>query len=61
MGSDYLQEGDLLVIVLGARIPHIIREVGSGIYELVEEAYVEGIMQGEFMESKPKTQTFNLK
>lgn len=58
MGPDYLQEGDLVVIFLGARVPHIVREVEGGIHELVGECYVHGILNGEFIESQPKTQTF---
>jgi hypothetical protein len=61
MGPKYLKDGDLVVIFCGAHIPNIIREVGAGRYELVGDAYVQGIMNGEFMESEPKTQTFILR
>ena len=61
MGPRYLQEGDIVVIFLGAGLPHIIREAESGLYELVGEAYVQGVMQGEFMESEPKPETFILR
>jgi len=34
MGPRHLQEGDIVVIFLGASVPYIIREVESGVYEL---------------------------
>jgi hypothetical protein len=61
MGPDNLRDGDLVVIFPGGRVPHIIREVESGLYELIGESYVQGIMKGEFMESQPKTRTFVLR
>lgn len=60
MVPDYFQDGDVVVIFLGGRIPHIIRRGESDFYELVGESYVHGIMQGKFMESQPKTQMFIL-
>jgi hypothetical protein len=61
MGPDYLQDGDAVVIFLGARVPHIIRRGESDFYELVGESYVRSIVQGEFMESQLKTQMFILR
>jgi hypothetical protein len=52
LGPDYLQKGNLVVIFLGGLVPHIIREVEDGFFELVGECYVHGMMKGESMESQ---------
>ncbi|KAF6820886.1 heterokaryon incompatibility protein [Colletotrichum plurivorum] len=41
--------GDKIVIFLGGKTPYVVRELGEGSFELVGEAYVHGIMYGEFM------------
>ena len=38
------QEGDLVYVVLGCPIPYILRPVPGGAFELIGEAYVQGIM-----------------
>jgi hypothetical protein len=45
-----IQEGDITVIFLGGKFPYIIRENDDGTFRLIGEAYVHGIMYGEFME-----------
>ncbi|KAK5698437.1 hypothetical protein LTR17_023669 [Elasticomyces elasticus] len=40
------KEGDVVFIVRGADVPYVLRQYGSG-YELIGEAYVQGIMDGE--------------
>ncbi|ORY13966.1 heterokaryon incompatibility protein-domain-containing protein [Clohesyomyces aquaticus] len=54
--------GDVVGIILGARAPHILRrrcnqEPG---YTLLGQAYVHGIMDGEFMGEAGETQSFEL-
>ncbi|KAI1370372.1 heterokaryon incompatibility protein-domain-containing protein [Hypoxylon crocopeplum] len=47
------QPGDIVCIFLGGKIPYVIRRVEDDpeIYVLVGEAYVHGIMKGEFVRS----------
>ncbi|KAH9828454.1 heterokaryon incompatibility protein 6, OR allele-like [Teratosphaeria destructans] len=40
------REGDVIVIVRGVDVPYVLRPQGEA-YELIGEAYVEGVMQGE--------------
>jgi hypothetical protein len=46
-GPTSIQKGDEVWILRGAKVPYILRPVRDGKYELVGEAYVHGIMQGE--------------
>ncbi len=39
--------GDLVVVLLGAPVPHVLRKRDDGGYTLVGECYVHGIMAGE--------------
>ena len=41
------QQGDCICIILGADVPFILRRTPIGQYELIGEAYVHGIMDGE--------------
>lgn len=44
-----VQEGDLLCILFGCRLPTILRPCGDT-YELISFTYTDGIMDGEFVE-----------
>lgn len=44
------KSGDIICILFGADFPFIIREAIKGQYELVGEAFVYGIMDGEGLE-----------
>jgi len=44
------QEGDVICIFAGSTVPHIIRKLPNGYYQLVGEAYIHGIMDGEAMD-----------
>lgn len=44
--SPKAQVGDLIVVIMGARIPFVIRKAQGG-YLLVGDAYVHGLMEGE--------------
>ncbi len=46
-GSDNLREGDCVAIIKGAQVPYILRLQPTGAYQLIGEAYVDGIMDGE--------------
>lgn len=54
LGSEFIVRGDKVAIFLGAQTPFVIRESslrdGSMAHKLVGEAYVDGIMEGEFFD-----------
>jgi hypothetical protein len=54
------ERGDLLVIFCGAKFPYVCRKKCDGTYKLVGEAYVHGIMYGEFVEDPPEVKEFIL-
>lgn len=43
------RDGDLVFVVMGADVPFILRPYDDG-YELIGEAYVQGIMEGEIIQ-----------
>lgn len=50
---DQMRVGDFIVILLGCSTPLVVRpcdEVASGMYRVVGEAYVHGLMEGEAIE-----------
>ncbi|KAI4164281.1 MAG: hypothetical protein LQ342_002246 [Letrouitia transgressa] len=60
LGPGCTQAGDTIAIILGAKFPYILRRVGGRDqrYTLVGEAYVQGIMYGEFMQSGVEIEEF---
>lgn len=52
--------GDVVIIIFGAVQPFVVRRVGVDRWELIGEAYVYGIMDGEFMESESQAEEFIL-
>ena len=51
MGPPAIQPGDVVVILFGARVPFILRPTkADGVYRLIGECYVNGIMHGEHIE-----------
>jgi hypothetical protein len=54
------QPGDIACIAFAANIPFVLRTLPSGLYELMGEADVHGIMDGEFMETCPPLETFHI-
>jgi hypothetical protein len=44
------QEGDLIGVLLGSQVPHILRKVDDH-YIVICDAYVDGIMNGEVMDA----------
>ncbi|KAK8139375.1 hypothetical protein PG984_002755 [Apiospora sp. TS-2023a] len=46
IGPEAMAEGDRVVILLGSRVPFLVREVGPR-YRLVGECYVAGLMEGQ--------------
>ena len=42
-----MQHGDVVAVLRGGRVPHVLRPTGDGKYHLLGEAYVQGLMKGE--------------
>lgn len=56
---DRCQSGDLVVIIPGVGLPLVVRKIAEGVfgklkYRLIDQAYVHGIMYGEFFKQKPR-------
>jgi hypothetical protein len=61
LGPIGMQAGDRICILLGANFPYILRlSEDSASYNFVGEAYCDGIMDGEFMDSNPTEETFKI-
>ncbi|KAH6716433.1 heterokaryon incompatibility protein-domain-containing protein, partial [Leptodontidium sp. MPI-SDFR-AT-0119] len=60
LGPIYTTKEDIVCIIFGAQVPYVLRPDGKGQYRLVGEAYIHGIMDGEFMEKKTVTVEFPL-
>ncbi|PMD19512.1 HET-domain-containing protein [Hyaloscypha hepaticicola] len=60
LGPVHMLPGDVLCIVLGAQVPYILGHSEAHRYQLLGEAYVHGIMDGEFMEKDPVIKEFTL-
>ncbi|KAH8797362.1 heterokaryon incompatibility protein-domain-containing protein [Xylogone sp. PMI_703] len=50
LGSENIKQGDVISLIRGVQVPFILRYQGGGAYQLVSEAYVDGIMDGEAAE-----------
>lgn len=55
VSTDNIQEGDCVTIIRGAEVPYILRLQPTGAYQLIGEAYVDGIMDGEASETSSYT------
>lgn len=64
MGPKSTQEGDEVWVIMGAKVPFILRPVEGGKapkrYRLVGEAFVLGYMDGEVLQEKRKLEAFGL-
>lgn len=49
LGSCYPRQGDIVCIIRGSPVPFVLRPRVDEFFELVGEAYVHGIMDGEFV------------
>lgn len=56
----HIRKNDKIVIFLGGRAAYIIRDHDTSTYTLVGEAYVHGIMAGEFMTDDVHIERFEL-
>ena len=66
IGPGNLRASDVIVIILGADMPFVLRQRGNGFHQLIGVCYVHGIMNGEALRSGTRdsfdsaTMTFNL-
>lgn len=60
LGPEHLDKDDVVVVFLGARFPYILRKSLLVGWMLVGEAYVHGIIYGEFMEKEKREEVFSL-
>ncbi|KAF4637062.1 hypothetical protein G7Y89_g1030 [Cudoniella acicularis] len=56
VSAQSLKEGDAVWVVAGAAVPFLLRKLPNGNQELVGEAYVHGIMQGEAVSRQGKSE-----
>ncbi|KAF1841820.1 putative heterokaryon incompatibility protein 6, OR allele, partial [Cucurbitaria berberidis CBS 394.84] len=49
LGSEHFKRGDVVALIRGSQVPFVLRRQDqiSGRYQVVGEAYVDGIMDGE--------------
>jgi hypothetical protein len=47
LSSEYILSGDIVAVILGSQVPFVLRPRGEGKYQVISEAYVDGIMNGE--------------
>jgi hypothetical protein len=59
LAPSHSKPGDVICILYGSVVPFVLRKKGSG-YELIGEAYVHGIMDGEFVEKEHGTEIFEV-
>jgi hypothetical protein len=52
LGPDHIEPGDVIAVVLGYQVPLVLRKSANEKYEIVGEAYVDGIMDGEAVVEK---------
>ncbi|KIW91970.1 uncharacterized protein Z519_06952 [Cladophialophora bantiana CBS 173.52] len=50
VSSEHVKQGDVIALIKGTQVPFILRRRTGGVYKLVSEAYVDGIMDGEVAE-----------
>lgn len=47
LSSEHIMSGDTIAVILGSQVPFVLRSRGDGKYQVISEAYVDGIMDGE--------------
>jgi len=51
-----MMSGDVVVVLLGGKVPFVLRQVGGegegGQWRLIGECYVDGVMYGEMVEER---------
>lgn len=52
LSSEHVELGDVIALIRGAQVPYVLRPQSEERYQIVSEAYVDGIMDGEAVGSK---------
>ena len=60
LGHEGMLAGDLVCILQGGPVPFLLRSTQRGEYVLVSDTYVHGIMDGEFMATRPELEVFRI-
>ena len=60
LGHEGMRIGDLVCILQGGPVPFLLRRTERGECVLVSDTYVHGIMDGEFMETRPELEVFGI-
>jgi hypothetical protein len=60
LAPSHSQVGDIVVILFGVTVPFVVRQLDGGPFQLVGEAYVYGIMDGEFLDVDRPSEAFSL-
>ncbi len=60
LGREGMRVGDLVCILQGGQVPFLLRRTERGEYVLVSDTYVHGIMDGEFMKTRPDLEVFRI-
>lgn len=60
LGPDSAKVGDVVYIIPGASTPFVLRGNEKKQHQIIGESYVHGIMDGEFMQRKPKLVALNI-
>ncbi|KAK3704889.1 hypothetical protein LTR37_013580 [Vermiconidia calcicola] len=60
LGPTEMKPSDKVFIILGHRVPIILRDAADGGFRIVGDAYIHGLMNGEAMERNPKIETITL-
>lgn len=60
LGHVAVQPGDIVVLLWGEKSPFVIRPIEKGGFTFVGDAYVDGIMYGEFLRTEPDEEVFDI-
>ncbi|KAF5636720.1 heterokaryon incompatibility protein [Fusarium tjaetaba] len=58
LGHEYIQPKDVVTLLFGTGPPIVLRPRDEGGFTFAGDAYVDGIMQGEFLQTNPVEQEF---
>ncbi|KAF7554911.1 hypothetical protein G7Z17_g2535 [Cylindrodendrum hubeiense] len=59
-GHVVIRPGDLVTLLWGVKVPIVLRPRNEGGFTFVGDAYVDGIMNGEFLETSPAHEMFDI-
>jgi len=60
LGPAAMKSGDVVAILFGCRMPFVLRPSDEGRFMLLGDAYVHGLMDGEFMQEEREARAFHL-